>query len=144
MLVAEHRAELLGLCTAYIDMNSVRYGARCWVEDLAVSPQHRSHGVGKELLDAAKDWARERGLQDVLIPNAWQPAVFLHLVRVNRIDNEPAEPPRLSSRTLRHSSLRQFSKGVPVSLRGSCSHLQRAFGLGIVWGQENATIGFDR
>jgi GNAT superfamily N-acetyltransferase len=61
VLVAEHRAELLGLCTAYIDMNSVRYGARCWVEDLAVSPQHRSQGVGKELLDAAKDWARERG-----------------------------------------------------------------------------------
>jgi GNAT superfamily N-acetyltransferase len=61
VLVAEHRAELLGLCTAYLDMNSVRYGARCWVEDLAVSPQHRSQGVGKELLDAAKDWARERG-----------------------------------------------------------------------------------
>jgi GNAT superfamily N-acetyltransferase len=61
VLVAEHRADLLGLCTAYLDMNSVRYGPRCWVEDLAVSPQHRSQGVGKELLDAAKDWARERG-----------------------------------------------------------------------------------
>ena len=61
VLVAEHRADLLGLCTAYLDVNSVRYGPRCWVEDLAVSPQHRSQGVGGELLDAAAAWARERG-----------------------------------------------------------------------------------
>ena len=61
VLVAEHRGELLGLCTAYLDINSVRFGPRCWVEDLAVSPQHRSQGVGKELLDAAKEWASKRG-----------------------------------------------------------------------------------
>jgi GNAT superfamily N-acetyltransferase len=61
VFVAEHRGELLGLCTAYLDMNSVRFGPRCWVEDLAVSPAHRSQGVGKALLGAAKDWARERG-----------------------------------------------------------------------------------
>jgi GNAT superfamily N-acetyltransferase len=61
VLVAEHRGQLLGLCTAYLDMNSVRFGPRCWVEDLAVSPENRSQGVGKALLDAAKDWARERG-----------------------------------------------------------------------------------
>jgi GNAT superfamily N-acetyltransferase len=61
VLVAERRGNLLGLCTAYIDMNSVRFGPRCWLEDLAVSPDHRSQGVGKALLDAAKDWARERG-----------------------------------------------------------------------------------
>jgi GNAT superfamily N-acetyltransferase len=61
VLVAERRGDLVGLCTAYLDMNSVRFGPRCWVEDLAVSPGHRSQGVGKALLDAAKDWARERG-----------------------------------------------------------------------------------
>jgi GNAT superfamily N-acetyltransferase len=61
VLVAEHRGELLGLCTGYLDMNSVRFGVRCWVEDLAVGPDHRSQGVGKDLLDAAKHWARERG-----------------------------------------------------------------------------------
>jgi GNAT superfamily N-acetyltransferase len=61
VLVAEHRGDLLGLCTAYLDLNSVRFGPRCWVEDLAVSPEHRSQGVGKALLDAAKGWARERG-----------------------------------------------------------------------------------
>ena len=61
VLVAEQRGDLLGLCTAYLDLNSVRFGARCWVEDLAVSPDHRSQGVGKALLDAAKNWARDRG-----------------------------------------------------------------------------------
>src|ERR671918_2253848 len=59
VLVAEHRGELLGLCTAYLELNSVRFGPRCWVEDLAVDPRRRSQGVGGRLLDAAADWARE-------------------------------------------------------------------------------------
>ena len=61
VLVAEDRGELLGFATAYLELNSVRFGLRCWVEDLAVSPEHRSQGIGKALLDASKDWARERG-----------------------------------------------------------------------------------
>jgi GNAT superfamily N-acetyltransferase len=52
---------LVGLISAYLDLNSVRFGLRCWVEDLAVDPAARSGGVGKALLDAAKTWARERG-----------------------------------------------------------------------------------
>ena len=70
VLVAEHRGELLGLCTAYLDMNSVRFGPRCWVEDLTVSPEHRSQGVGKSLLDAAKGWARERGATHLELDSA--------------------------------------------------------------------------
>jgi GNAT superfamily N-acetyltransferase len=61
VLVVEHRGELLGFCTAYLELNSVRFGQRCWVEDLAVSPKHRSQGVGGRLLDAAETWARRRG-----------------------------------------------------------------------------------
>jgi GNAT superfamily N-acetyltransferase len=61
LLVAEHRGELVGFASAYIDLESIRYGRRCWVEDLAVDPGRRSEGIGKALLDAAKDWARERG-----------------------------------------------------------------------------------
>jgi GNAT superfamily N-acetyltransferase len=70
VLVAEHRGELLGLCTAYLELNSVRFGPRCWVEDLAVSPEHRSEGVGKALLDTAKDWARERGATHLELDSA--------------------------------------------------------------------------
>jgi GNAT superfamily N-acetyltransferase len=61
MLVAEVEGEIVGICSVYLDIVSVRYGQRAWVEDLAVHPDHRSAGHGKALLDAAKAWARERG-----------------------------------------------------------------------------------
>lgn len=57
----EEQGRLVGLCTAYLELNSVRYGQRCWVEDLVVNPDHRSQGIGDALLDAASDWARARG-----------------------------------------------------------------------------------
>jgi GNAT superfamily N-acetyltransferase len=60
VFVAEDGGALIGFCTAYLDLNSVRFGRRCWIEDLAVDPERRSRGVGTALLDAAKDWARER------------------------------------------------------------------------------------
>lgn len=61
ILVAEADGELIGVCSAYLDLLSVRYGQRCWVEDLAVAPARRSSGVGKALLDAARAWAAARG-----------------------------------------------------------------------------------
>ena len=61
IFVAEDRSEILGLCSAYLDLDSVRYGRRCWVEDLVVEPARRSKGVGSALLEAARVWAREEG-----------------------------------------------------------------------------------
>ena len=61
VLVAEAAGEVVGLCTVYLDIRSVRFGDRAWVEDLSVGPAYRSQGMGKALLDAAKDWARVRG-----------------------------------------------------------------------------------
>lgn len=62
VLVAEaDDGALAGLCTVTLDLRSVRFGLRAWVEDLAVDPARRSCGIGKALLDAAKAWARERG-----------------------------------------------------------------------------------
>lgn len=61
VFVAEDGDALVGWCTAYLELNSVRFGRRCWVEDLAVHPNHRSAGMGAALLDAAKEWAREAG-----------------------------------------------------------------------------------
>jgi len=52
---------VVGFLTGYFDLHSVRFGPRCWVEDFAVDPSHRSRGVGKQLLEAIKGWARERG-----------------------------------------------------------------------------------
>ena len=58
VLVADDGGTLVGFCTAYQDIHSVRFGYRAWVEDLAVDPGRRSEGIGKALLDAAKAWAR--------------------------------------------------------------------------------------
>jgi GNAT superfamily N-acetyltransferase len=59
--VADGPDALAGFVTVYLDILSVRYGPRAWVEDLAVDPAARSQGIGKALLDAAKDWARAHG-----------------------------------------------------------------------------------
>jgi GNAT superfamily N-acetyltransferase len=61
VLVVEDADALIGFCSAYVELNSVRFGQRCWVEDLAVDPQRRSEGVGGALLDAAAEWARSAG-----------------------------------------------------------------------------------
>ncbi len=58
VLVAD---DLAGFCTVYLDIVSVRFGRRAWVEDLAVDPERRSQGLGKALLDAARSWAAGRG-----------------------------------------------------------------------------------
>jgi GNAT superfamily N-acetyltransferase len=57
---AEEAEEYVGLCTVYLDVESVRFGQRAWVADLAVHPGYRSCGIGKRLLDGAKAWARAR------------------------------------------------------------------------------------
>jgi GNAT superfamily N-acetyltransferase len=70
VLVARAGDEVVGVCTAYLDIESVRYGRRAWVEDLAVHPDHRSRGIGKGLLDEAKAWARDRGATHLELDSA--------------------------------------------------------------------------
>jgi GNAT superfamily N-acetyltransferase len=61
VLIAVAGGRVAGFCTAYLDILSVRFGLRCWVEDLAVDPGHRSLGIGSALLAAAREWAASRG-----------------------------------------------------------------------------------
>ncbi len=61
LLAVDEEEQVAGLCSVALDLLSVRFGLRAWVEDLAVDPDRRSQGAGKLLLDAAKDWGRERG-----------------------------------------------------------------------------------
>jgi GNAT superfamily N-acetyltransferase len=63
LVVDEGPGALVGMCTVYLDIESARFGQRAWVEDLAVHPNRRSLGIGKALLDAAKDWAARRGAE---------------------------------------------------------------------------------
>jgi GNAT superfamily N-acetyltransferase len=61
ILVADDDHTIIGFATVYLDIVSVRFGQRAWVEDLAVAPRRRSSGIGKALLDAGKAWARDHG-----------------------------------------------------------------------------------
>jgi GNAT superfamily N-acetyltransferase len=70
VLVATLGDEFVGVCTAYDDIDSVRFGRRVWVEDLAVHPDRRSLGIGKLLLDEAKSWARSRGATHLELDSA--------------------------------------------------------------------------
>jgi GNAT superfamily N-acetyltransferase len=61
VLLALDRERVVGLASVYADILSIRYGPRCWLQDLIVTSSHRSAGVGAKLIDAAIDWARDRG-----------------------------------------------------------------------------------
>ena len=60
-LAVDDAGTVAGFCSVYRDIDSVRFGPRAWVEDLAIDPQRRSQGLGKQLLDAARGWARDHG-----------------------------------------------------------------------------------
>lgn len=61
VFVAYDDARLVGFCTVYLDLVSIRIGQRAWVNELAVDPERRSQGIGKSLLDVARSWARDHG-----------------------------------------------------------------------------------
>ena len=61
ILLALDGVTLVGAATVYVDTLSIRYGLRCWVEDLVVLPSQRGGGVGRLLVDAATDWGRAHG-----------------------------------------------------------------------------------
>jgi GNAT superfamily N-acetyltransferase len=46
---------------AAVDLESIRFGRRCWVEDLVTREDARRRGHGANLLAAARAWARDRG-----------------------------------------------------------------------------------
>ena len=51
----------MGLASVYLDLPFIRFGTRCWLQDLVVTSSRRSEEIGALLLDAATAWARERG-----------------------------------------------------------------------------------
>ena len=61
VLLALEGDHAIGLASVYADILSIRYGPRCWLQDLVVTASHRSRGIGARLIEAASEWACERG-----------------------------------------------------------------------------------
>ncbi len=61
VLLAVEGGTIVGLASVYADILSIRYGPRCWLQDLVVTSSHRGRGAGRMLIAAATDWARDRG-----------------------------------------------------------------------------------
>ncbi len=61
VLLALDGDSIVGLASVYLELPFIRFGRRCWLQDLVVASWLRSQGIGRRLLDAASDWARERG-----------------------------------------------------------------------------------
>ena len=70
LIATDDPGAIVGFVTGYLDIHSVRFGYRCWVEDLAVDPHHRSEGIGRSLIAAIRDWARERGATHLELDSA--------------------------------------------------------------------------
>lgn len=70
LFIGREDGRVVGLCSVYLDIDSIRFGQRAWVEDLAVDPSYRSRGIGKRLLDEAKEWARARGARRLGLESA--------------------------------------------------------------------------
>ena len=70
LVAVDGAGAIVGFVTGYLDIHSVRFGYRCWVEDLAVDPERRSRGIGKALIAAIRGWARERGATHLELDSA--------------------------------------------------------------------------
>ena len=78
----------------------------------------------------------------MLVTEAGQTTVLSKLIGVNRVNDNAAEPLRLSG-ALCHDSLGEFSERVAVLLGSPSSNLQRLLSVGIVRCQQNPTVSFD-
>jgi len=52
---------VIGMVTAQLVISTAQGSASAWIEDMVVDPQYRGHGVGKQLLLQALEWAKIGG-----------------------------------------------------------------------------------
>ena len=61
VLLALDGDALIGFASVYAEFPSIRFGRRCWLEDLVVTSSRRGQGIGRRLLEAAAEWGRAHG-----------------------------------------------------------------------------------
>ena len=63
--VAVHNAEIVGMCTAQTRISTATGRITAVLEDLVVDADHRGRAIGKSLLHAIEQWARQRGISQL-------------------------------------------------------------------------------
>ena len=69
-LVAELSHEIVGFLDARLEQSPDpmhRKIVYCHVTEIAVSSEHRKHGIGRQLLEAAENWGRQQGATYALL-----------------------------------------------------------------------------
>ncbi len=61
VFVAEVAGAVIGMVSGQLVISTAEGGYSLLIEDMVVDRQHRGNGVGKTLLQAAGDWALQRG-----------------------------------------------------------------------------------
>lgn len=66
IFVARHQvAGVVGMVSAQLVISTAMGAPSAWIEDMVVREQFRGQGVGKALLEKAKDWAKAKGAKRV-------------------------------------------------------------------------------
>ena len=52
---------VIGMVSAQLVISTAEGAASAWVEDMVVDARYRGQGIGKNLLQGALNWAKERG-----------------------------------------------------------------------------------
>ena len=67
LFVAELNGEVVGFLSGELREGSPAFQPKTWaaVEDVYVTPDYRSSGIGHALFEACQEWARERGANGV-------------------------------------------------------------------------------
>jgi len=65
VLLAFDGETTIGLTSVYADIQSLGFGPKCWLQDMVVDKERRSHGIGGLLMAAAESWARSHRLTHI-------------------------------------------------------------------------------
>ena len=56
-----HDRGVIGMVSAQLVISTASGAPSAWIEDVVLRPEHRAHGIGKKLLEAAAKWAADKG-----------------------------------------------------------------------------------
>jgi len=56
-----NKGKIIGMVTAQLVISTAQGASSAWIEDMIVDATYRGHGIGKQLLQQALDWAKNNG-----------------------------------------------------------------------------------